>query len=234
MTIHPVADLFPLMAQDELRALADDIKANGQQLRIVVKDGVLLDGRNRLKACEMAYIEPLFTEYGGTDPVAFIISANLHRRHLNESQRADVAGRLANIDHGDIGGGHDRQTGKSAGLVTQTEAAALLNVSERMVRDAKSVQREAPELAAKVAAGGLTVHAATQQIKESKGKVTGEKTDQRKKGGRLVDPLDTTIDPGEPEADPDSSDLYHLKRYWRMATKKDKLAFRRWMDENHS
>jgi len=47
-----------------------------------------------------------------------------------------VAATVANIGHGIIGGGHDRQSGKSAGLVSQLEAASMLNVSERLVRDA--------------------------------------------------------------------------------------------------
>ncbi len=48
---------------------------------------------------------------------------------------------LANIENGAIGGGHGRQVGKSADLITQSEAASILNVSERLVRDAKAVAR---------------------------------------------------------------------------------------------
>jgi hypothetical protein len=66
LRIHPAAELFPLMASDELRALGEDIKKNGLKSRIVFwKDGAaasasacLLDGRNRLDALE-AVGEPL-------------------------------------------------------------------------------------------------------------------------------------------------------------------------------
>ena len=48
----------------------------------------LIDGRNRLKACEMAGVKPVFRRMNGEDPVAFIISANIARRNLSKGQRA--------------------------------------------------------------------------------------------------------------------------------------------------
>src|SRR5262245_61864236 len=87
VAVHPVAALFPMLSEPELRELADDIKANGQRFPIIiaVMDGesVLIDGRNRLAACELAEIEPWFQELEkGDDPVAFIISANAARRQM--------------------------------------------------------------------------------------------------------------------------------------------------------
>jgi ParB-like chromosome segregation protein Spo0J len=59
--VHPLAALFPMMSDDELADLAEDIKANGRIHPIVLDaDGVLIDGRNRLRACELAAIEPEF------------------------------------------------------------------------------------------------------------------------------------------------------------------------------
>jgi DNA-binding Lrp family transcriptional regulator len=103
LPIHPAADLFPLMSPDELRVLGADIKANGLTLPIVLwSDGkspaVLLDGRNRLDAIEItdntaitdaAEIETAIKEGkailldNSVDPYAFVISANIHRRHLS-------------------------------------------------------------------------------------------------------------------------------------------------------
>lgn len=94
MKVHPVADLFPMLPDDELADLAADIKANGLQSPIVVKDKVLIDGRNRLAACEMAGVEPEYVEMNGSDPVAFILSANLARRHMSKGQRAMAAARV--------------------------------------------------------------------------------------------------------------------------------------------
>lgn len=60
----------------------------GLQNAIVVKDGVLIDGRNRREACRRAAVTPHLKELNGTDPVAFIISSNINRRHMTKGQRA--------------------------------------------------------------------------------------------------------------------------------------------------
>src|SRR5262245_14416292 len=87
--VHPFADRFPRLADDELQALADDIKATGLNEPIVLDaEGQVVDGRNRLAACELAGVEPRFTSLGERDPVAYILSANIHRRHLTKSQQA--------------------------------------------------------------------------------------------------------------------------------------------------
>ena len=54
--VHPAADLFPLMSESELRELGEDIKANGLQHVIVLHEGKLIDGRNRLDAMELVGI----------------------------------------------------------------------------------------------------------------------------------------------------------------------------------
>ena len=85
---HDVANLFPMLDVDELKALATDIFENGQREPITLFEGKILDGRNRYVACLDAGVEPLLTEYNGRHPVDYVISLNLKRRHLDESQRA--------------------------------------------------------------------------------------------------------------------------------------------------
>lgn len=89
---HPDAAIFPMMSAEEIADLAEDIKANGLKHPIVlgVLDGteVIIDGRNRQEACEIAEVEPRFEKLNGQDVQAFIISQNLKRRHLNTGQRA--------------------------------------------------------------------------------------------------------------------------------------------------
>ena len=91
--VHPVAALFPTLPADELAQLAEDITANGLLEPIVLdRDGVLIDGRNRRKACERAGVEPTFTTLeDGQDPVDFIFGKNVRRRHLDAGQRAMAA-----------------------------------------------------------------------------------------------------------------------------------------------
>src|SRR5262245_6875840 len=87
--VHEVAALFPMLAEDELDELAADIAAHGLHEAIVLDpNGVLLDGRNRLEACRRAGVEPYFWTYTGDDVAAFIVSTNIHRRHLTQGQRA--------------------------------------------------------------------------------------------------------------------------------------------------
>jgi hypothetical protein len=165
LAIHPAALAFPEMLAIALQELADDIKQNGLAHPIVRNgDGLLLDGRNRLKACEIAGVEPRFETYKGTNPVGFIVSSNLKRRHLNESQRALIGAKLAKLSHGG-----DRRSNQAANLpleIKQATAAALLNVSERSVRHAAVVRDSGkPDLIKKVEQGELSVSAAAKKAR---------------------------------------------------------------------
>ena len=98
--VHPAADVFPMMSDDELAALGEDIKANGLRSPITVidaPDGVryLLDGRNRLEAMERAGLSTKCLAWNPDEPewehaAAFVISANIRRRHLTKQQQADL------------------------------------------------------------------------------------------------------------------------------------------------
>lgn len=85
---HPLSAAFPSMGDDELAALATDIKAHGLRQPIVLLGGEVLDGWHRYSACLLVGFEPEFVEFEGEDPFAFVISQNLHRRQLTSSQRA--------------------------------------------------------------------------------------------------------------------------------------------------
>lgn len=135
-TFHALADLFPLMEGAEFDALAADIKAHGLREPIILLDDQILDGRNRYRACEAANVEPIYQDWDNNgDPRTFVISKNLHRRHLNESQRAMIAAKLANIKQGEVGGGHK----KTDMHLSIPDAADLLNVSPTSVHNAKTV-----------------------------------------------------------------------------------------------
>ena len=86
---HPIANLFPLMEGEQLDALVDDIKASGLREPIVEYQGLILDGRNRYRACIEGDCEPHFVPFQGDDPIAYVLSKNLHRRHLNIRPGAD-------------------------------------------------------------------------------------------------------------------------------------------------
>lgn len=89
-TVHPAAEAFPMLPDDELQELAAHIKANGLIHPIMLdKAGELLcDGRNRYRACEIAGVEPRFDRLNGIDPREYIIAANITRRNITLGQKA--------------------------------------------------------------------------------------------------------------------------------------------------
>jgi ParB-like chromosome segregation protein Spo0J len=92
LEFHPAANLFPLMEGDDFAALVADIAEHGQREPIVLHDGLILDGRNRYRACERLGLAPQYCQWDGIgSPTAYVISLNLHRRHLTSSQRAVIA-----------------------------------------------------------------------------------------------------------------------------------------------
>jgi ParB-like chromosome segregation protein Spo0J len=97
---HPIADIFPPMEGAEFDALVADIKKNGLHYPIILYEGKILDGRNRYRACLAAGFEPA-TRNGDSwigDPAAFVISRNIHRRHLTAEQKRDLIARLLTAD----------------------------------------------------------------------------------------------------------------------------------------
>lgn len=160
MKHHEYAGLFPMLPDAELQSLANDIRENGLETAIVTLDGAILDGRNRHRACEIAGVPPRFEKYTGKDPMQFVISHNLHRRHLTESQRGMVAAALANMKQG---GDRAKPSidGFQSASVAMREAGEMLNVGESTVTRAKKIRKlGAPELVAAVEAGQVTVGAA--------------------------------------------------------------------------
>jgi ParB-like nuclease domain len=87
---HPLAEIFPRLDDAALQELAADIRKNGLRQAIVTHQGQVLDGRKRLAACKIAEVEPRFKEFAGDDPLGYVVSLNLKRRHLSETQRAMI------------------------------------------------------------------------------------------------------------------------------------------------
>ncbi|MEO3860923.1 DUF5131 family protein [Acrocarpospora sp. B8E8] len=95
--VHPFADAFPLIDGEEFEELARDIKSHGQRQPIVLNHDrtVLVDGRNRFRACQTAGVNPVFealpASYTDSMILDYIVSTNIERRHLNAGQKALIA-----------------------------------------------------------------------------------------------------------------------------------------------
>ena len=92
LEFHPVTEIFPLMQGEQYDQLVQDIRENDLQEPIWLHKGQIIDGRNRHRACLDAGVEPRFRTWNGEGSlIQFVVSLNLHRRHLTSSQRAAAA-----------------------------------------------------------------------------------------------------------------------------------------------
>lgn len=149
--VHPAAAMFPMLAPEELEDLAADIREQGL-LQAVVLDAnrQLIDGRNRLAACAVAEVEPHYaTLPPGVDPVAYILSLNVQRRHLNQSQRAMAVVLGAEVS-----------TGGHFGHSERRDLAQTIGAQRGRLSEAALVARYAPDLGPLVLAGAeILAHA---------------------------------------------------------------------------
>ena len=161
LEFHEVANIFPLMDLGEVfEEFMADIEANGLREPIWLYEGKIIDGRNRYNACMAVGVEPVYKTWVGNevDLVPFVVSLNLHRRHLDESQRGMVGARLANMREG-----RPKKTASIEAVFTQDEAADLLNTSRGSIQRAtKVLSQGTPELQAKVDAGEVAVSTAAE------------------------------------------------------------------------
>jgi ParB-like chromosome segregation protein Spo0J len=161
---RPAAEVFPRLLKSGLDELAANIKLTGLQNPIILHpDGSILDGVHSYKACLIAEVQPRFEIWKGQpgEECRFVLSQNLHRRHLNDRQRSIVAGKIAKLERG-----KPKQANLS--LMTQREAAAALNVTERNARTGRKIVKDAPpNIVALVTADKLSLRAAEAVAKAS-------------------------------------------------------------------
>jgi hypothetical protein len=136
MKFHPYAEIFPLIEGAAFDELVADIKLHGLREKIWLYEGKILDGRNRYLACQKANIKLETRKYEGSNPLAFVISLNVQRRHLTESQRAMAAARVATLRDG------QRKSPASIEAPSQSDAADSLNVGRSSVQRARKVIEE--------------------------------------------------------------------------------------------
>lgn len=159
---HDYANIFPWMegaAFDELKA---DIAANGIREPIVFLDDQILDGRNRYMAARDLGIEYPRVEYRGDDPLGYVVSLNLRRRHLTDNQRAMVAKKLANMPEGRP----TKTVAIETVFISQERAAEMMGVSVASVKRASSViEHGTPELVTAVEDGSVALSNAAEVAK---------------------------------------------------------------------
>jgi N6-adenosine-specific RNA methylase IME4 len=180
-----------MMSSSDLDDLAADISQRGQIHPILItSDDLVLDGRNRLEACRRAGVEPYTLIWDGdgdpfASPTAFVLSANLRRRHLNESQRALAAAEAlplfeaeararqkATLKRGaapvsapvrsrEVAEPRPQKKGKAAAA-----AAEAMGARTRSVERAKAVLTKRPELRDQIRDAKITLKQAEKAIRK--------------------------------------------------------------------
>lgn len=168
--LHPLCTLFPRLSGNEYQTLVVDIRENGLREPITLHDGMILDGGNRYRACIDAGVTPSFRAFDGANIVTFVLSANLHRRHLSPGQQAAIVASAQDWAKAQTVG--KPKSGNLAGLDRVQDRAAQSGASDRTQRMADKVVRENPELAAKVGRGEVSLPEAVERVT---GKKPGKK-----------------------------------------------------------
>jgi ParB-like chromosome segregation protein Spo0J len=169
MQIHPAANIVPLLDGTAYEALKADISSHGQQMPIAVWQGRILDGRNRMRACEELSIRPKtaeLTSLPGNSPTMYVLSANLHRRHLTRSQLAMVGAYAREHFDAEAKLRQARKTGANDVRGDARDIAGqAVGVSGKTIDYASKVLKAGvPELIAACEAGKLAVSRAAQLV----------------------------------------------------------------------
>lgn len=197
MTIlsHEFANIFPMMGEAEYAALVEDMRQNGYDAGspITLYDKKILDGRNRYRAARELGIVPVYSQFEGDDSaaLAFAIRANLHRRHLDSSQRAAIATELE-VHFAEIARRKQLEAASRGGAATKDDykkvteiipqpfyeknigearaqaAEAIGGTNPHYVSDAKRIKAEAPQVFEKIKAGEITIPEAKREIRRAK------------------------------------------------------------------
>jgi len=169
--VHPACLAVPEISDDDRNALNADIARDGLLHEIVLtQDGQLIDGRNRLIACYLGNVEPRFKRTS-RDPWDVAYSENIARRHLEKGQLAMFGARRKVWEAAEATkrfGGHHKTNQGNVSLVegqSRDLAGAAVGVSGKSVDKAARILEKAPDLAAKVSAGQITLEAGFKETK---------------------------------------------------------------------
>jgi ParB-like chromosome segregation protein Spo0J len=186
MKAHPAAELFDMLPPNEIEKLGRSMQIDGQLHPVLVWRGLIIDGRNRVAACDRVGIKPKIKELpDGTcenDIVRMIIAANLHRRHIDPKRIPAIAAELATMMVGD--NQHSKEGPQNCGpsKATVSEVSERLGVAPRTVEMAKEVKAKAPDLFEKIKKGEMRTGTAHREMKER-----AKPTDPDRADDRVVD-----------------------------------------------
>lgn len=132
LEIHPAAQMFPEMEQEDLNKLYESVKKNGVQKPIILYDGKLLDGRNRVRAALIGGIPfkqlPKVNLPLETDPYQFAWMMNCERLDYQKHQKAEIKTRI------------DKESGLLQERKKDKQEKRLANLRFRHVAESKETE----------------------------------------------------------------------------------------------
>ena len=143
---HPLSEVIEFGAGIDLDAFEAFMLEHGydeSEPIILIEDGAdpqILDGRHKFAVALKLNIRPSFAMFAGSNPMAFVLK-KIHRQHLDDAQRAEIAAKLATVPLG--ANQHTKKEGGPNGppSMTTEKAAKALNVSVQRVKRAKEIGR---------------------------------------------------------------------------------------------
>jgi len=189
--LHPLAALIPEMTADQFAELRADIEQRGLMHPIVLHEHMVLDGRHRLRACEETGVEPRFEDFNGPSPVEFVISVNVKRRHLTETQlavigmkflpAAEAEAKARQRQHGGTAPGRpaahsgsvDPECAAPEPRRAREDVGRMVGVSGVTIDRVRRVSEQAPDLMERVEAGEISVRAADSALRDRNGTQRG-------------------------------------------------------------
>lgn len=201
--IRPEAEMFPLIEGEAFTSLVNDIRERGLEDDIELYEGAVIDGRNRLRACTEAGVEPRYRDVTAdvTDPLGYVVSKNLVRRHLTASEMATVIVKAKDLfverararqqegrrrggrraaqadDASPTSGGEESESAGFQGEWAEEAAASFGRPSlVRTIQRADELARRDPEAFERAHAGQATVSAAlvASKIREQRAAIAAE------------------------------------------------------------
>jgi ParB-like chromosome segregation protein Spo0J len=127
---HPLANLFPYLTGGEFQELVEDIRRHGLIEPIDIFEDMILEGRNRYRACLAAKVEPKFKPYEGSDPIGYVISKNIRRRHLKPKEKRELIAKLIKQQPEKSSLQVSKMVGASPTTVTKVRAELVDDVSK--------------------------------------------------------------------------------------------------------
>lgn len=233
--VHPLAEFLPMCTDDEFQEICKDVKKNGFQEPVKINTkNLLIDGRNRIEIAHAVGIEPSIEYKDVKDVLGYIMSENLHRRHLTPGQKAMLAEKIATIPKG-------CHVSTETSLLSKRAVAKKIGTSSASISRARTIRKLAPEEAKLVEAGKMTMEQGYQTARRKKrngASITKKSPLERQRealenapglnGG--LSPME--VDPelaGKPFEFTAKYGFVNLHTKEQIETDKDKAAFSQWL-----